>query len=328
MSSSGSSWKQSVGTAVRFGIAVLILTCLVLYIARSWSSLVREQTWELSWGAMAVSLLLLLLAQAAMFLGWHLTFYLMGGRAALPVSARSYFFSQLAKYVPGKVMTVVTRAYVLRDARVREELSVAAQVVEAGLVCVSAVVVGAACVLFVPAIVDALERPWLVMAGLVVPLGLLAVHPRLMEWLMNVAARVLKRDRIGLPTTYAQLLLALLVFCGVWVILGSSVALLAQALGYARPPLALAIGGCALSWVIGFVAFITPGGLGVREVVLMAALALVLPTAGAAAVALGARVQVAVCEVLWGAAVVLQGRIVKARSKSALAEGAQEGGGS
>jgi len=327
VSSSRVPWKQHLGTVLRYGIAALILGCLVLYTAQSWSQLLHGHLWRLAWGALIASLVLLLVAQAVMFAGWHLAFCVMGGSAPLLLSARSYWVSQLAKYVPGKVVTVVARAYVLREADVREETAVAALLVEVAMVCVSAAVVGVACLPFVPGVVERLEAPWLVVAALSVPLGLLGVHPRLLQGLMNVAARLLKRERLQLTTSYPQLLLVALVFCAAWVILGASFAFLAQALGYGRPPLALAIGGYALSWTIGFLAFFTPGGLGVREVVLTAVLALALPSAGAAALALAARLQTTLCEVLWNSALALYGRVARARGAPAQ-PGPREGGGS
>lgn len=333
MSSSGSRHKRYLGPVLRFGIAALILVCLVLYVARSWRQLTEEQVWQLGWGWLVASTVLLVAAQAIMFGAWHVALFVMGGSAPLALSARSYWVSQLAKYVPGKVMTVVTRAYVLKEAKVREETAVAAIAVEVAMMCIAAVMVGAACVPFVPSLVERLAPPWLAVVALIVPLALLVVHPRLLAWLMNAAARALKRDRIELATSYPQLLLVAAVFCGAWIVLGASFALLVQGLGYGRPPLAPAIGGYALSWAIGFLAF-TPGGLGAREVVLTAVVALALPeegggggaTAAAAVVALVARLQLTMCEVLWASALSLHHRLVTAASRRAMAAKAQEGG--
>ena len=63
--------------------------------------------------------------------------------------------------------------------------------------------------------------------------------------------------------------------------------------------LPLAIGTYVLAWIIGFLAFFTPGGLGVRETVLVLMLNLYLPVYISAVLAILSRVWWIIGELVW-----------------------------
>ncbi|NAZ85625.1 hypothetical protein GTR00_05830 [Kineococcus sp. T90] len=77
--------------------------------------------------------------------------------------------------------------------------------------------------------------------------------------------------------------------------------MLAHALGGGWPAgrlLALALGGYALAWVVGFLVVLAPAGAGARELVLAAVVALAVGGGGAAVVVLGSRVLLTLADLL------------------------------
>jgi uncharacterized membrane protein YbhN (UPF0104 family) len=116
--------------------------------------------------------------------------------------------------------------------------------------------------------------------GVVTILALLVLlYPRVLNGLLNVALRLLKRDPIVLTLRYSDILLITLAWCVSWAVAGAAFYVLLLALWPGTPLLALpiCIGIYAIAWDIGFVSFFTPSGLGFREAAIVALFALALP---------------------------------------------------
>jgi uncharacterized membrane protein YbhN (UPF0104 family) len=99
-----------------------------------------------------------------------------------------------------------------------------------------------------------------------------------------------------------------------WLVSGLHLWLLAIAMG--APPvrsLALCVGGFGLATVVGLLAVVTPDGLGVREAVLLAVLATVLPVPAATIVALASRLVTTVGEVGLGGAALAVAELMQRR---------------
>jgi hypothetical protein len=122
--------------------------------------------------------------------------------------------------------------------------------------------------------------PLLIAGGIVTILLLLIIlHPRLLNGLLNTALRILKRNPIVLTVRYRDILFVTLSWCMSWIVAGSAFYVLVLALYPALPIVALpiCIGIYAIAWDIGFVSFITPSGLGFREVTITVLFVLALP---------------------------------------------------
>jgi hypothetical protein len=106
-----------------------------------------------------------------------------------------------------------------------------------------------------------------------IPLLLLGLHPRLLEASLNTALRLLKRPPTRLTLRYRDLLVITLFWSLSWVVAGIGFFLLTRSIiSTPLPPtlLALAVGIYALGWDVGFLSFITPSGIGFRELAIAA----------------------------------------------------------
>ena len=293
------------------GVAVggLILACLVLYLVPQWHKLppggihLRAGLFALS----AAFLLVFFLIQAT---GWKTIVSGLGPRIPLLPAWRYYFFSQIAKYVPGKVMLPLVRArYCLKRGT-----SVQATLLSIAIEMILMIATG--CLVFVAttgAHAAQISRGYLALYSLLVPAALIGIHPRVLAPAVNLGLRLIRRQPIRIDLSYRTMIGLLLLFLSCWIAYGLSSYFLCRSITTAVRPehLAAITGIFALGWVAGLVTVISPGGLGFREGALLGLLAVLLPgqTAILAVIVLVARLQWTGVEVLLaGALAVLVGR--------------------
>jgi uncharacterized membrane protein YbhN (UPF0104 family) len=154
---------------------------------------------------------------------------------------------------------------------------------------------------------------------------LIGLHPRVLNALLTIALRLLKRNPVELSLRYRDILLITLAWCGSWIIAGCAFFILLRAIWPDTPfaILPICIGIYAVAWDIGFVSFITPSGLGFREAAITAIFALafpLLPAGLSAIIALLSRLVSTAAELLCvSIAYVSGGRQVRAIQREELA---------
>jgi glycosyltransferase 2 family protein len=233
-----------------------------------------------------------LLALAAFLLGvtamlqiglaWRRALAIVGEPRPVVDTLYRYYVGQLGKYVPGGIWPVVGRAEMARRGGVGAGAAYSSTVLSLATTYLAAMVVALATL---PFGLDGRGGQRLVLVLL--PLGVLALHPRVVDLALRGVERFAgRRPAVAIPS---------------W---GTSVRLLARhvpawlAIGLATWTIAVALGdpgglgnvvfATALSWVVGFLIVPVPGGVGVREAVFVAA-ATSLPAGLAAATAVTAR---------------------------------------
>ncbi len=234
-------------------------------------------------------------------LGWTLLLRRMGEPMPWGRGARIWFSSTFMRYVPGNVWHVVGRVVLGGAAGASKTRLLVSTTVEQVLTLLGAVVVLA---FSLPG------WPWLTLsqAGLptgqedassfagywllliLVPLGLIVLHPIVLERSLNLALRLARRPPLRLDLRYADILLLLAWYAATTALSGLSLCLVVA--GLTSLPLAhwpMVIGVAAGAWAIGYLSFLTPTGLGVREGAMTALLALIVPLPVAAVASLLAR---------------------------------------
>ena len=119
---------------------------------------------------------------------------------------------------------------------------------------------------------------WMFCAIALVPILLLVLHPKVFYGLMNAILR-----RVGKPQMTRQLSFKILAGLLLWAAIGlvwqglTIWVLTAAPLGLEFTKWWIVAGAYSLAWCAGFLAVWAPGGMGVREVVFIAAMRFVLP---------------------------------------------------
>lgn len=287
--------------AARLVIAGLILLFLFLAFRRNWSDLALQ---PIQWTFRPIpalgSVLLVWVMYAMLIEAWRRMLAGWGQRLGFRDAARIWVLSSLGKYVPGKVWAIAGMALMAREA------GVAAWAATASAVILQALAVGSGAAvagLFGAGAIHA-ERPgllpWLLTGGAMalVGIGLLLWPP--------VTRRLLALTGVEAPPTISPgleaLVVGLLANLIAWLGYGTSLWLLALA---TMPSPALgpqvAIAGFAASYVAGLVALFAPGGLVVREGLLIVLLQGSMGLGAATALAIASRLLLTITEL--GAAV-------------------------
>ena len=221
----------------------------------------------------------------------------LGARAALGV----FFLGQLGKYVPGSVFAVAAQMELGRTHGAPRSRVATAGLLFLGVLVASGMLVAAAVLpLTSPA---ALSSPsWGPYAWVLalLPVGLAALAPPVLTRLVSLLLRVLRRAPLERALSARGVGAALGWALAMWAAYGLHLWLLVRTQD-TGPALLLSTGAYALAWSAGLLVLAAPAGAGIREVVLVAALAPLLDRGSALAVAVLSRVLMTLGDLGWGA---------------------------
>lgn len=218
---------------------------------------------------------------------WQRLMHALGNRVTLGDSVRAFYCGHLGKYIPGKATVLVIRAGLMKSRGFSAAVAAVTATFETLLLMGAGAAVGLALAPWTgwpgwmpresPA---AVVTPLVVVAAVGMSLPLLS---RILTW---IAVRMTPQglaDPDHVTRIDPKLIAAgLAVFVGCWVLLGLSLGLTLQAVSpepvdFADLP--MWTGAVSLATVIGFLAVFAPGGVGVREGLLITVL-LVQPGIG------------------------------------------------
>jgi uncharacterized membrane protein YbhN (UPF0104 family) len=270
------------------GTAFVLLAAIFLVLAlRNQREEIGHSLEHMSLGAAALAEIALLVGLLFSLFSWQTILASLGHPLRLRESARVFFVGQLGKYVPGSVWPVVVQMEMGRAHDVPRTQMFSATAVATVIGLVAGAVVGVSAV---PALVSNGGTSYL-LALLAIPVGLMVLHPRVLNALLRLGTRLLRREpptdqfRIGtLSRAFGFSLVT-------WLCFGIHILVLAHSTGHTSMAklVPLSIGGFAIAWVAGFLFILSPAGVGVREAVLIVTLGPTLGSGSATAVALVSR---------------------------------------
>jgi glycosyltransferase 2 family protein len=276
--------------AIKATAGAVVLIAVGQHVARTWAKLHAEgRSLQVApaWVAVAVALYLVGLCGFGIFF----THVLRASRTPVDLlpAVRGYLISHLGKYVPGKAMVVVLRVALVVPYGARAATAAFATLYE------TLVMMAAGGLIAALGFAGRPGQPVLLALGLGLGLAFLtAAEPRVFPRLATPLR--LPFPGVGpeaLPALSHRLLAEGLLWSALgWTLLGLSQVAILRAVAPAGAPLdqwPLIVGSVALATVAGFVIAVVPGGLGVREGVLMVALAPAVGEAMAVVAALALR---------------------------------------
>jgi uncharacterized membrane protein YbhN (UPF0104 family) len=278
---------------LQFGLPIVVLASL-LYKLRDWGDwnglLAHAHEWN-PW-LLILAFFGFILQELSFGLIWQSVLARLGFRLNFRASLRIYLASEFVRYIPGNVWHVLTRILWVGKYGASRTIAFASMTIELITKLAAGAFIFALSLLFwgnVGAVGSLFHGSLFIVVGVITFLALLIlIHPRILNGLLNIALRVLKREPVVLTVSYKDILLVTLAWCGSWIIAGSAffVLLLAIWPGATLAMLPLCIGIYAIAWDFGFVTFITPSGLGFRELAITVLFALSLPSVPVALVAI------------------------------------------
>jgi len=200
---------------------------------------------------------------------WYRVMWATGCRPTLGKTMLAFFASQFGKYVPGKAMVVVIRTDLVRGPEVQAGVAAATVFVET----LTWIFVGStiASLLLLIEFKDFVWLQWAA-AGMMVSAGLLT-WPPLFRW---ITGKLLKLERANNPMiglTLSVMMFGWFFLTVAWMLNGLSLWLVTASLptaeaGFSWSDYRLCLASVSLATVAGFVSLL-PGGLGVRELVMI-----------------------------------------------------------
>jgi hypothetical protein len=279
--------------AIQLAVALVVVAMIARSVAGNWDRFRSVHvSFDVHVGWLALSLAVLAVVSALQIESWRTI--LAGWTQALGFAraARIWFLANLGRYVPGKVWSVAGMVVLAREEGVQPWAAAASAVAVQALGLGTAAAVVAATV---PGAASGLRLA----SAAAVALGTIGV----LVW-KGAVARVARLSgattewsALPVPTVLASAVLTALS----WVAYGVAFWLLALGLGLAgQLPVGVAVGVFALGYVLGLLALVVPGGVGVREIVYVGLLTPFLGSGGAIALSLASRLQLTLVEAAAG----------------------------
>jgi glycosyltransferase 2 family protein len=301
--------RPRVAATVQIVAGALLFGLVAVAVARDWrqvhAALSRISPWQL-----VLSELLILLAAGATVLVWRRSLIELGSSVRIRDASKIYLVGQLGKYVPGTVWAFFLSMEMARKAGVPRTRSMTASIVAVCINFVTGLAVGALVISSV-----AHGDVWRYVAVAAICIVLVAgLSPPILTRIVNVLMGLTKRPGLERPVTWSGMLKASGWSLVTRLAYGLSLWILAVAVGApAGRAFPLCLAGIALAKTAGLIVVVAPSGIGGREAVLVAALAPVLETGEALAVALVVRLLFTLGDLL-AAAVVSPVRIERTTS--------------
>jgi len=290
---------------LQIGLPVIILALFVYQVKKNWADL-TAYTFQLNPWLLALAFLGFMLQELSYGLIWRAVLARLGSHLGLRTCLRIYLASEFVRYIPGNVWHVLTRILWAGKYGVSRPVAFASMAIELITKLAAGILVFSISLLFwqdIGKVGSLLRGSLLDILGIASIIALfIGLHPRILNGVLNWALRRMKREPIQLTLRYSDILFITLAWCASWIVAGTAFYILLLALWPAAPFVAwpICIGIYAIAWDIGFVSFITPSGLGIREAAIVAlfALALPLPTGLASIMALLSRLVSTIAEVV------------------------------
>lgn len=252
-----SGWKL----AMNIALPILLIAVFAWQIHKSWPA-ITGTPWTIHWGPSALALVLLLVNSCVEIFIWNRTLRWFTEPLSFRLAVPVYIWSSLARYIPGKVASLIVRVGLATEVKRDIVPVLASSTVELALRTASGLL------LFLLALVvsgNTNERSLLVGPLVIIPLVLICAHPRIMLPAMNWALKQVKQAPITHVLSYGEVLGIFLATVVRWVIYGLAFALLAWAIHPAAiKHVPVLVGTASGSWAAGFIGM-SPGGAGIAE---------------------------------------------------------------
>ncbi len=283
--------------ALMVGFVALALGFVLLTVVRNWDQ-VQAHQWSVDWTQLVLSTVGLVFVLGFAVAVWRRVLGCFeSGQGGWSTLARIWFLSSLGRYTPGKIWQFVAAATLARRAGLAPIVILTSLVVYMGFGLLSAGVVSAAALPFpMPGLLLPGWTP--LVAAAAVAVGL--CHPAVIKRALRLVPRWLHREVLTWNGSWADGIVIVSASLVYWSLYGVVFYLFLDAVvGVPIEALPALVGINALSFLVGYLFFIAPAGLGARELIITVLLANLVGGAGiAGAVAVLSRLWVIAAELL------------------------------
>lgn len=287
------------------------LWILLINFRRAWHELGAIPAGSVAWGTIGLATLLLSLTYLGFAWLWRALARELGTHVPYGTTVQFWAFSNLGRYIPGKIWQITGVMLVAADLSVPPALAATVGVLALGFMVATGSLLGFA---LLPHVFSADRLRVACAAASALSLAIPIAFPDIVRAGLVRLPRSWRWGEVPSPTRMSILRLTAL-FVGSWIAHGAVFQLFCTAfvpIPWNRFP--GVAGAFCLSYVAGLVAVFAPGGIGVREEILGSTLASVLPGAPTHVLAVSSRIWMMTAEALvLGLALVLRLRALRGR---------------
>ena len=282
--------KNKIIETLKIIVMLIIFSLMIYYLANNWASFAGYNlTFNLTF--LIISFVLLGLSHILASIGWNLILKLLKSNIPQKSASGIYFISQLGRYIPGKIWYILGRVGMTRKYNIPKRIIILSGFLELVLVMASASIIFLLALIFFPIIPEI--QTYLPYLAILIVLILIGIHPIS----LNLILKILKKTEIKIKLSYIKILLTLLFFILVWAIKGIAFYYLISSITLLDiSNLFWVISVFSISWVIGYLILITPGGIGAREGLIVYLLTPLFPLPITVAISLLTRIWMIITE--------------------------------
>ena len=296
---------------LQWAIIAAIFGFLGKMVWNNWNQ-VKDASFTLEVFPLILSTLIFAFSYFIQVWAWYLITLKLKVAVSFPETIKSWFYSQLGKYLPGKIWLFLGRIYSYESRGKPKKLTSVALYFEM----VTLMIAGG--VIFLAALVLVQETNYFYFGKQLwwlVPLFILAfgsVHPQVLQKIMNWALILIRREPISLSIAYLDVLRILVICIVAWLVGGLGFYLFVDSIyPVAFQSILFLTGALAISSTLGLVAIFAPSGLGVREGALVYILSFIMATPVAVIISVLTRIWMTLIEIGLIGVVYLLGQLQK-----------------
>jgi hypothetical protein len=229
-------------------------------------------------------------------LGWKLILDKLDVSLPFLKGIKIMFYSQLGKYLPGKIWTFTGRMYFCQKVGIPNSKTFISMVLELALTVLSGILIFLISLLFSSRFKMDINPFLLIVVAILI---ITVIHPKILVRIINFFLRLLKKQPIKIDLDFSQILIMTAYYCIIWFCFGIAFYFLINSVTFIPPSkIPIITGSFAISSTIGVMALFAPAGLGVREAILAVLLNNFFPISLAILLSLLSRIWVSIGELV------------------------------
>jgi uncharacterized membrane protein YbhN (UPF0104 family) len=284
---------KKIKDCLKYLLILLVILFLAKYVHKNWTA-VSSYQWKFKYDLLAISFGLLLLNFLFFIQIWRGLLFKLSANLSFKKAFKIWFFSNFGKYIPGKLWSVMGMVYMCEKEGIPRMTTLTSAILNQLLNIMGGLIL--VVILSGREFFGGMPKLSYIVLFLIFVLFL---YPRVMEKVLNWGLKKLKREPIKVNLSFKGNLTFTLFFMLAWGIYGFAFTIFIKSLtdcSFSQWPFLTSI--FAFSYIIGFLSIFVPGGLGVREGLLIYYLSNYFPLPVATLVALLSRLWMTAAEVL------------------------------
>lgn len=284
--------KYNLKSIIKILLGTAAIIFMFYYLFQNWSML-RNYQWHFNIWLLLLSMVLLWIALLSTVYIYQLIFVeLAGAKLNTLQTFRIINITNIGRYLPGKLWSVVGLIVYTSEYGINKKQTTLAVITNEVAGKASGLILGICYFFFSDSLKGYLPAMIILLVGCMI-----VIHPWVLDKIINTGLRLFKKETIEIEFGYFSILKFVLIFIISWLLHSVAFYVLVNSMAPIGSVNLIKFATIIpLCWVIGYIVLLAPGGLGVREAMLVVMLSEFLPKEVALAIAIIQRVWFTVVE--------------------------------